>query len=135
MWVDSYGSRYKYQDKRLASKRIRLENKKLIKGGYWDFNAFYEEDHWPEEYVKDHYHSGTYAYYDNNFHCDRHTVPDGCAYKKYYDPWNIVDSKSKYTTEGYWYVGHNFNKLVNGYWARELMWMEPSTPKWKAIRK
>ena len=48
-------------------------------------------------------------------------VPNGKAYRRFYDPWNIVDSK--------WYEDskpHFYN------WLGE--WSEP-TPLWKARRK
>jgi hypothetical protein len=50
-------------------------------------------------------------------------VADGKAYRKYFDPWDIVDYKI--------WVGDD-----NWYWdAYYWEWRPPLIPRWKAIRK
>jgi len=50
-------------------------------------------------------------------------VPPGKAYRRFYDPWNIVDWKYRWDPDGYiWWK--------NG----EPIW-EPPSPEWKARRK
>jgi len=48
-------------------------------------------------------------------------VPNGKAYRKFYDPWNIVDWKYYDDSKPYFYN-----------WCME--WCK-ATPRWKAIRK
>lgn len=106
MWVDSYGSRTKYISKRWANKTIRQKNRRYLHS------------------LPKTYHDYCYSCWDGDPKEDYHKVPDGKAYRKYFDPWNIVDSKYEYQLEGYWYC--NFKG--------ELVYMEPD-PRWKAIRK
>ncbi|MHA1972833.1 MAG: hypothetical protein ACTSW1_07565 [Candidatus Hodarchaeales archaeon] len=103
MWVDSYGSRFKYLDKRFANKTVRQKNKR-----YTHNLSHYHQWGWDEDSKEDY-----------------HRVPDGMAYKKFSDPWDIVDSKHEYTLKGYWFIS---------WYGNDMIWMEPD-PKWKAIRK
>lgn len=49
-------------------------------------------------------------------------VPNGKAYRKYYDPYKIVDWKSLYDPNPWWF-------------DLKQEWVEPHDPEWKAWRK
>ena len=52
-------------------------------------------------------------------------VPDGKAYRKYYDPWNIVDFKSRWDP---W-------PTYRSNWRTGEIEMTDPVPEWKARRK
>lgn len=55
----------------------------------------------------------------------RKELDDGCAYRRIFDPWNIVDWRSRWNP---W--PHQFINCVTG----EIEFILP-TPEWKARRK
>ena len=106
MWVNSYGSPSKHIWKRFANKAVRQKNKKYLYTLSDDLHDYCPEC-WngdPKE--------------------DYNRVPDGMAYKKFSDRYNIVDSKHEYDLKGEYFMG----------WSGTMLFLEPD-PKWKAIRK